>query len=148
MPMHGLLIRWVSSVAVLSAYATAGLALPQEQTNILPRPPGTRVVTLPRAPGDKPQETYVAVNPRDSRQVIVSYHQAVEDGSDHHPGVPVDLHVASSADGGETWAVARTTNENYLKSLDAAVTFDLHGHAFVINLSLDTIGYVSRHGEF
>ena len=89
-------------------------------------PPRARLATLPRRAGDKPQETAVAVNPRDPLNAIVSYHQAIGDGSDHHPGVRVEAHVAWTTDGGETWAVADdTTHTGYDISIDAVVGFDL-----------------------
>jgi photosystem II stability/assembly factor-like uncharacterized protein len=107
------------------------------------------VVTLPRGPADKPQETAVAVNPRDDRHVIVSYHQSVGELTDHHFGMPVEVHVAWSADGGATWTVAPgTTHPGYLRSLDATVTFDGHGHAFLSFLAMDSINMTARHGQF
>ena len=118
----------------------------------LPRPPGARLVTLPREPGDKPQEVAVAVNPLDPRNVVASYHQAVGVGSDHHAGLSVDLHVASSTDGGESWTFADdTTHERYLRSLDATVTFDLHGNAFLVYIGMDKMSFTSpttRNGEY
>jgi hypothetical protein len=124
----------------------AGAALPQQA---IPRPPGMRLETLPREPGDKPQEVSVAVNPRDPRQVVVSYHQATTDGSDHHPNVTVSARVAWSGDSGRTWGVAHgTTHDRYRRSLDAAVTFDRHGHAFLAFLAMDEISGTSRHGQF
>jgi hypothetical protein len=95
------------------------------RNGLLP-PPGARLSTLPGAENDKPQETCVAINPRDARNVIVSYHRAVGSGSDHHPDVSVVVDVAWSADGGEAWTVAGgTTHEGYRVSIDAAVAFDV-----------------------
>ncbi len=115
----------------------------------LPRPPGVRIETLPRQDGDKPQETFLAVNPRDPRNVVLSFHQAIREGSDHHPGVPVTAHVGWTVDGGKTWAVTKnTTNDRYLRSLDTSVTFDMHGHAFMVYIGLDEVSMTTRHGEF
>ncbi len=139
-----------TAALLVGAIALGGASpeAPAQQAEGLPRPPGAHVATLPRAPADKPQEVSVAVNPRDPRQVVVSYHQADGEGSDHHPGVAVNLHVAWSADGGQTWAVAAdTTHKDYLRSLDAAVAFDLHGHAFLVMLTLDEISS-TRRGEY
>jgi hypothetical protein len=99
----------------------------------LPRPPTARIATLPRRRGDKPQETAVAVNPRDPNHVIVSYHQAVGDGSDHEPGVRVEVHVASTFDAGETWSVA-DAYPDFPYAIDAVVALDLRGHAYLVNM--------------
>src|SRR5262249_6955095 len=93
----------------------------------LQRPTGVRLIELPRSDGDKPQEPFVAVNPRDPSNVIVSYHQAIGEGSDHHPDVRVEVQIASSKDGGATWSIADCTHPGYRVSIDAAVGFDLHG---------------------
>jgi hypothetical protein len=117
----------------------------------VPRPPGARLTTLPRRPGDKPQEPSVAIDPRDPRHVIVSWHQAVTPGSDHHPGATVDVHVAWSADGGETWALAeRTSHLEHRVSIDASVAFDANGIAYLVYIGFDEIGEVSttRQGEY
>jgi hypothetical protein len=111
----------------------------------LPSPPGVRLATLPRGAADKPQETAVTVNPRDPRNVIVSYHQAMGEGSDHHPKVQVHVHLAWTADGGETWTVAEnTTHPDYGVSIDATVAFDLHGQAFLVYMGMDRMTPVTR----
>src|SRR5687767_9901177 len=98
-----------------------------DQQPRLPEPPGARTVTLPRGAADKPHETAVAVNPGDNRHVVVSYHQSVGAFTDHHFGMPVEVQVAWSKDGGATWAVAaETSHPGYLRSLDATVTVDRH----------------------
>src|SRR5688500_5851179 len=91
-------IRPFLVVAIASSLIDARPAA-GDQGGQLPRPPRARVVTLPRSPNDKPQETAVAVSPNDPRNVIVSYHQAVAEGSDHHFGSPVRASVATSLDG-------------------------------------------------
>ncbi len=139
--------RSVLTVATAISAVCLATEVPAQQKE-LPRPPGVRVGNVPRGPLDKPQETSVAVNPRDPRQVIVSYHQASEEGSDHHPGVPVRVYVTWSADGGKTWGAAtNVAHEKYLRSLDATVTFDLHGHAFLVMLTLDETTS-TRRGEY
>ena len=118
----------------------------------LPRPPGARVTTVPRARGDKPQELTLAINPRDPSNAIVSYQQADGPGSDHHPGIPVHVHVAWTGDGGGTWAVApETTHPGYRVSIDSSVAFDPSGHAFLVYIGLDTMSFrnpTTRHGEY
>jgi hypothetical protein len=119
-----------------------------EQRGALPRPPGAELATVPRQPGDKPQETSVAVNPRDRRNVIVSYQQAIGQGSDHYPDIRVDGHVAWSGDGGKRWSVGiRPGEERFRKWFDASVTFDLHGHAFVAYLVMDNVSMTDREGQ-
>jgi hypothetical protein len=107
-----------------------------------------RVVGLPRERGDKPQETGVAVDPRDSDSAVVSFHQAVGDGSDHHPGVRVEVKAASTRDRGETWTVRDLSHPDYDVSIDAAVASDLRGNAYVVNMGMERIDYVVRHGEY
>jgi hypothetical protein len=115
----------------------------------LPPPPGARLATLPRRPADEPQEAAVALDPADPRRIVVSYHHAVGAGSDHHPGMTVDVHVAWSEDGGSTWAVAdRTTHPEYTRSLDATVAFDTRGHAYLAYIGLDRMTMGTRHGQF
>src|SRR4051794_31978641 len=105
----------------------------------LPRPPESRVVTLPRRRGDKPQETGVAINPRDPRNAVVSFHQAVGEGSDHHPNMRVEVYAAATFDGGETWSTADLSHPDYPVSIDAAVGMDLRGHAYVVNMGMEKI---------
>jgi hypothetical protein len=119
------------------------------ETSTNGRPPGARLSTLPRGAGDKPQETCVAANPRDPRHVIVSFHQAVGDGSDHHPEVRDDVLVAWSVDAGETWTVAEgTSHPGYRVSIDAAVAFDARGYAYLVYIGMDEMSSTTRHGEF
>ena len=69
-----------------------------QQAVSLARPPGGRVVTLPRSAADKPQETAAAVNPRDppaSRGL--SFHQAVGARTDHPFGMPVEAIARTAA---------------------------------------------------
>ncbi len=113
-----------------------------------PPPPGAQVTTLPRQRGDKPQESSVAVNPRDRRNVIVSFQQAIGEGSDHYPDTRVDGHVAWSGDGGKTWTIGIPAgDERVRKWFDASVTFDLHGHAFVAYLVMDEVSMTAREGQ-
>ncbi len=143
------------AVVIMAAVAlrtSMSLAASAEKAGVPPPPPGGRLETLPRKPGDKPQEAAVAVNPRDPQQVVVSYQHAVGDGTDHHPGVTVNAHVAWSRDGGHTWAIAdNTTHKRYRRSLDTTIAFDLHGHAFLAYIGMDKMSFApktTRHGEF
>src|SRR5207249_684462 len=85
-------------------------------------------------PGNQPNETSVAVNPRDPRQLIVSYQRPFTAAGVSRFGV----YVAWSADGGEKWTVSRgAAPQNYLNSADPSVAFDLHGRAFVAYVAFD-----------
>ncbi len=142
----------IKILPLIAAFGLAGAGASStaaEQTSPLPRPPGVRVETLPRKLGDKPQETVVAVNPRDPRNAVVSYHQAVGEGSDHHPNVRVDAHVAWTADGGKTWTVAKnTTHKDYRVSIDTAIAFDLRGHAYLVFIGMNEMSQTTRNGEY
>ncbi len=136
----------VLGLAAIASSAHAASAGPSPE---LPRPPGARLVTLPKQPHEKPLEPYVAVSPRDPRNVIVTYHRPNGWGSEHHLDMHASAHVATSLDGGASWSVApHTTHDGYVRSLDTAGTFDVHGHAFLIYLTLDQIGGATRNGEF
>src|SRR5262249_34067784 len=111
-------------------------------------PLNVRVVGLPRERGDKPQETGVAVDPRDSDSAVVSFRQAAGDGPDQHPGARVEVKAASTRDRGETWTVRDLTHPDYDVSIDAAVASDLRGNAYVVNMGMERIDYVVRHGEY
>jgi hypothetical protein len=119
----------------------------------LDKPPGFRLVSLPRAAGDQPQETAVAVNPRDPAHVVVSYQQAVGDGGDHHPGVPVQAPVAWTRDGGATWTVAEgATHPEYLRSIDPTIGVDARGRAYLVYIGMNDMQYgrdaTTRNGEY
>src|SRR5207247_838919 len=108
-------------VAVMLTLLGGVAAWSGERADSLPRPPGLRLATLPRGRADKPNETAAAVNPRDARNAIVSYQQPIGEGADHHPSTILDGHVAWSADGGKTWALAAgTMHEGYRKSFDTS----------------------------
>jgi len=151
-------LRWVAAAAMVNALDTGRFPLAAQRTDSLPRPPGVRIVPLPRDSSDRPAETAVAVNPRDPQHVMVAYQQYY----DVHPpfaaaGVRrLDVRVAWSADGGESWTIAPgTAPPNYLVSGDPSVTFDLHGHAFLAYIAFDQTGQLwywskgaSRNGIF
>src|SRR2546426_7269490 len=65
----------IVAAAIAGVFGGAARTVRAQQASLLPRPPGARVVTLPREPGDRHHETSVAVNPLDPRQVIVSFQQ-------------------------------------------------------------------------
>src|SRR5437870_2429025 len=121
---------------------TAGTAAAQ-QADALPRPPGVRIVSLPKEPIGQPAEAMVAVNPRDPRHVIVSYQQHISFGPPFGTDSVsrLDAQVAWSADGGESRTIGSgSAPKNYLVSGDPTVTFDLRGHAFLAYIAFDHTG--------
>jgi hypothetical protein len=67
---------------------------------------------------------------------------------DHYTCLRVDGHVAWSGDGGATWKTGiRPADERFRKWFDAAVAFDLHGHAFVAYLVMDNVSMTDREGQ-
>ncbi len=146
--VHRIIIGGLLVAAIQSTPARAPHPGTAARARPLPRPPGVRVETLPREAGDKPQESVVAINPRNPRNIVVSYHQAVGEGSDHHPNVHVDMHVASTMDGGRTWSIADATHKGYRVSIDSAIMFDSRGHAYLVYIGMDEMTYTTRNGEF
>src|SRR4051794_16791209 len=104
----------------------------------LEAPPGARLTTLPRAAGEKPQEIALAVNPRDAWNVVLSYQQADGPGSDHHPGIPVRVKVAWTADGGGEWTVVDASHPDYRVSIDAHIAFGPSDVAYLVYIGMDT----------
>ncbi len=91
----------------------------------------------------------IAVDPRDPRHLVVSYHQVIVDSSTRvHYGKHADVRTAWSVDGGATWALGRgTTDDGHEISVDASATIDLHGHAFLSYLAFDPSRAVIRSPE-
>ena len=58
-------IRPVFVLVAIAGSLSDGRPAGAEQGGQLQRPPRARVATLPRSPNDKPQETAVAVSPKD-----------------------------------------------------------------------------------
>ena len=120
-----------SAVGVVPAGAISSRMADVHRPDTLPRPPGVRVVSLPRQRGDRPHETSIAIDPNDPRHVIVSYQQPV--GPRYAP------FVAWSADGAESFTVAPgIAPPNYAVGADPSVTFDPHGHAFVVYVGTES----------
>ncbi len=139
-----------AAVAGLSGASTPA-AQASEQTSELPRAPGARVATLPAVtrPSEisRPRETAIAVNPRDPRHLVVSFQQMAGDWNGGW-GERYNVHAAWSVDGGQTWAIgAGTTHEDYRRSADPTVAFDLHGHAFLSYVAFDDPGQVPYWGK-
>ncbi len=125
-PTYATPAKFIAAAAVLAAATAAATPAPAAETNILPQPPGARVVSVPRKAGDHHHETSIAIDPRDARHVIVSYQQPLAASGRWAPS------VAWSADGGACWTVAADiAPRNYPLAADPTVTFDPHGHAFV-----------------
>src|SRR5215467_13803853 len=75
------------------------------------RPPAARLTEIPREGAGHPGETMIAVDPSNPRRLLVTYHQAVFDTSTRaHYGERASVHVAWSADGGDTWQIAGGTS--------------------------------------
>src|SRR5436309_188782 len=107
--------RAILAAAIAGVLGGTARTVRAQQTSLLPRPPGARVVTLPREPGDRHHETSVAVNPLDPRQVIVSFQQPLS-GAAAGRWAP---YVAWSGDGGERWTVAQgIAPPNYVLAAD------------------------------
>jgi hypothetical protein len=83
----------------------------------------------------------IAVNPRDPRHLVVSYHQVVLDTNTRvHFGERASVHVAWSRDGGGTWTVAAGTSPTDFRiAVDASAAVDLHGHAFLAYLAFQKL---------
>jgi hypothetical protein len=108
-----------------------------------------RPASIPHDLGHKPQETSIAVNPRDPKNLVASFHQAVGNGSDHHPDVRVEVRVAWSADGGESWTIAEQAfDDRYRIVADGSVLFDMRGHAYLVFLALGEAAYTTRSGQY
>lgn len=92
----------------------------------LPLAPNSRVVTLPRRPGNF-SEPSIAVNPQNSAQVVAAFQ--------------VPATVVYSDDSGENWQFAAgTAPENYKVSGDVSLTYDILGHAFLCYIAFDKLG--------
>ncbi len=118
---------------------------------LLDRPPNAQVATLPRAVGDKPQEITLAVNPNDARNAVVSYQQADGPGSDHHPGIPVRVKVAWTADGGAGWEVVDASHPGYRVSIDAHIAYGPNDVAYLVYIGMDSMSFgapTTKHGEY
>ena len=89
-------------------------------------PPGARLITLTPEPGYF-NEPSIAVNPRNSQQVVAAYQ--------------VPAHIAYSEDAGSTWSiVAGIAPKNYKISGDVSVTYDAQGHAILCYIAFDKLG--------
>jgi hypothetical protein len=115
----------------------------------LPSPPGKHLTSLPRSRGEKPQETDVAINPLDPNNVVVSFHQAVGDGSDHHENVRVEARAAWSTDGGRTWTVgADASHPAFRCAIDVSTAFDARGRVYLAYIGMNEMTSDTRSGEY
>ncbi len=94
-------------------------------TALLP-PPGAKIVTLTRHRGYF-NEPSVAINPRNSRQVVVAYQTGAR--------------IAYSQDAGTHWRRgSETLPRYYAVSGDVSVAYDNLGHAFLCYIAFDKLG--------
>ena len=90
----------------------------------LPMAPGARVVTVSPLGREEPT---IAVNPRSPNQVVVAFQGPAE--------------VAYSQDSARTFALgAGTPDPNWRRNGDVAVTFDIHGIAYLSYIAIDSQG--------
>ena len=95
----------------------------------LPRAPGAHVVTI-SPPESRGNEPGIAVNPKDTNQVV-----AVFQGRSR---------AAYSTDGGRTFTLAEgTTPDDWRSAGDVSTAFDNKGHAFLCYLTFDRLGTTS-----
>lgn len=72
-------------------------------------------------------EPSIAINPRDSRQVVAAFQD--------------NAHISFSRDGGRHWQAATgIAPPNYRVSGDVSVTYDNHGHAILCYMAFDKLG--------
>jgi hypothetical protein len=92
----------------------------------LPKPPEARVIPLTADPGSY-TEPSIAVNPKDSEQIVAVFQD--------------NVHASYSEDAGRTWEAAEgVAPKNYRVSGDVSTTFDNQGHAFVCYIAFDRLG--------
>lgn len=92
----------------------------------LPSAPNSKVITLPRRPGNF-SEPSITVNPQNASQVLAAFQ--------------VPATVTFSEDSGENWQfAAATAPENYKVSGDVSITYDILGHAFLCYIAFDKLG--------
>ena len=110
----------------LACLLAAALFMPSAIAATLPPPPGARVVTLTAKPGTF-SEPGVAVNPKNTNQVVVLYQFTAA--------------AAYSRNGGKTWQLATGVKPpSYKMSGDVSVAFDNKGHAVYTCIAFDKLG--------
>ncbi len=99
----------------------------------LPKAPASEVHTITPQPGYF-TEPSIAVNALNPAQVVTAYQD--------------NAHVAYSADGGQTWQIAKGTEAaNYKVSGDVSITYDKQGHAILCYIAFDKLGTYSYWGH-
>lgn len=117
-----------------SAAAVFFLTVPaRSQAQVaLPRAPQAKVTTLTE-PGYF-SEPSVAVNPINSKQVVVAYQ--------------VPAHIAYSTDAGEHWEhAANVAPKDFKISGDVSVTYDIQGHAILCSIAFNKLGTFNYWGH-
>lgn len=93
---------------------------------VLPKAPGAEVFSLTPTPGPF-TEPSIAINPRNSQQVVAVFQD--------------NVHASYSQDAGRTWHAAEgVAPANYRVSGDVSTAFDNQGHAFVCYIAFDKLG--------
>ena len=91
----------------------------------LPKAPHAEFFTLTPTSGNF-TEPGIAVNPRNSQQVVAVFQD--------------NAHAAYSHDAGHSWNVVDVAPKNYRVSGDVSTTFDNQGHAFICYIAFDKLG--------
>ena len=118
--------RTLTVATLLGATVLASAPKGRQASDTLPPAPNSKVITLPRRPGNF-SEPSIAANPQNPSQVVAAFQ--------------VPATVVFSEDSGESWQFAAgTAPENYKVSGDVSITYDILGHAFLCYIAFDKLG--------
>ncbi len=110
-----------------------GLLAVSANSQTLPRPPGSQVITVTPQPGFF-TEPSIAINPRDPNQVVAAFQD--------------NAHIAYSTDAGKHWQIAAgVAPADYRVSGDVSVTYDNQGHAIICYMAFDKLGTFNYWGH-
>jgi BNR/Asp-box repeat len=116
----------VAAAGIVALVASAMLVSAAATPQVLPVSPGTKVTILNRRPGAF-SEPSIAINPQNPKQVLAAFQTPAS--------------VAYSEDSGEHWQlVAGAAPENYKRSGDVSVAYDILGHAYLCYIAFDKLG--------
>jgi hypothetical protein len=121
---HG--FRTLGVMILITITTLASVPRGQQLSATLPAAPNTKLINLPRRPGNF-TEPSMAINPQKPSQVLAAFQAPAT--------------VAYSEDSGENWQFASgTAPENYKVSGDVSITYDILGHAFLCYIAFDKLG--------